>query len=156
MANEIIWLSSASFASSDPTLVISYPPKLHADTRVRASQAGDFKWVVMPLVLSSKVEISAVHVCYQLTNTASFISQTRLSEMQAPPNGLVKHDDPTNLFSTSPTCYVSTVSGGYKPQGATTLSLRLKFGNTSDVIHLGAVGLELMPISGNTGKKGNS
>ena len=42
MANEIIWLSSASFASSDPTLVISYPPKLHADTRVRASQAGDF------------------------------------------------------------------------------------------------------------------
>jgi hypothetical protein len=108
--------------------------------RVRTGQAGDLQWISLPLIVQENLKIKAVTVCYDLSDSGSFISQVRLSEETTPPTATVMHDDGTDLTSTSAECVESVVSD-YQPGGAVTLSLRLNFGDTADRIDIGAIGL---------------
>jgi Transposase len=137
---QTIWLSPTGFVTGDPTLQISYPSVSHPSTVITCTSPGDLKWVSIGLPLPQNITIHEVTVCYELSNAGSFISQVRLVEMSTPNQGLVRHDDPTDLKSTSPTCYNSKVVG-FTPSVAIILELRLKFRNTSDEIRLGAVGV---------------
>ncbi len=96
----------------------------------------------MGLHLPPNVQIEQVIICYEVTNSRSFIAQTRLAEMTTPDHANVVHDDPTHLTNTAPTSYNSVISGP-SPTGAVTLELRLDFQHTNDQILLGAVGVNI-------------
>lgn len=142
MSTKTLWLSPTDWVSGDPALRINYPSAAHPATEITATAPGDLKWVFTSLRLPSAILIKTIQVCYQLSNRRSFISQVRLEEMLAPDRALVRHDDPTDLLNTVPTCYVSRV-GAYRPEGAVTLALRLNFANPNDKITLGSVGVEV-------------
>ena len=143
------WLSPTDFVTGDESLRIAYPSVTHPAVEVKATTAGDLKWISLGLKIAPFREIIAVHVCYQLSNSRSFISQIRLAEMQTPDHAVVHHDDGTELISTQPTCYRSPLSTAYRPDGAVLLELRLNFQvdpqtqKVVDTITLGAVGLEV-------------
>lgn len=128
---ETIWLSPTAYVTGDPSLRISYPFVSHPNTIVTSQTTGDFKWISMGLPLPSNVKIYEVIICYLVSNPQSFISQVRLTEMGTPDQAIVRHDDPTDLKSTSPECYTSKV-GGLVPTAAVTLALRLNFQNEND------------------------
>jgi len=111
--------------------------------RVMSTVPGDLKWISLPLPIPTNLKIKKVTVCYEVSDPlSSFISQVRLSEEKEPPTATVVHDDPTDLKMTGPTCYESIV-GSLRPQGAITLSLRMNFGDASDHIDIGAIGVLL-------------
>ena len=114
---ETTWLSQTDFVMGDSPLVISYPSVSRPITIVTCTAPGDFKWISMGLGLPSNIRIESVTICYEISNPnpqtppTSFISQVRLVEMDTPDQAIVRHDDPTDLKSTSPECYTSKVSG---------------------------------------------
>jgi hypothetical protein len=138
---QTIWLSPIDFVTGDPTLGISYPWAAHPSALVTCNAPGDLKWVSMDLKPPPDLQIEEVDICYQVSNSRSFISQVRLTEMTTPNQARVIHDDPGHLTSTTPTTYTSAVAA-LVPSGAVNLELRLNFQNTSDVILLGAVGIK--------------
>src|SRR5262245_59865343 len=104
-----IWMSPTDYVTGDPTLVISYPFMAHPSTIVTCTAPGNFKWIWLGLRLPPNASIEAITICYQISNPnpqispQSFISQVRLLEMGTPDKVTVRHDDPTDLKSTSPT-----------------------------------------------------
>lgn len=139
-----IWLSPTDFVSGDPTLKTRYPSVSSPNTTVTCTSPGDLKWVSVGLRLPQNVKIEEIMVCYQVSNSQSFISQIRLVEMNTPNKATVIHDDGTDLRSTSPICYTSPVGGKVPSPGtAVTLALRLTFQNANDKIMLGAVGVKI-------------
>lgn len=112
---------------------------------VFATAPGDFQWISIPVTVPSDVQINSVTLCYQLSNAASYISQIRLIEMTAPPTASIQLDDPTDLTSTTSTC-ITSAPAGLVPAGTITLSLRLNFASTTDVITIGGVGLNTSPV----------
>jgi parallel beta-helix repeat protein len=145
---ETIWLSPTEYVTGDPSLEISYPFVSHPSTIITCTAPGDFKWVSMGLRLPQNVSIEEIIICYQVSNKQSFISQVRLSEMGAPDQALVIHDDGTDLQSTMSTSYSSKVGGKIPTPGtAVTLALRLNFKNTTDQIMLGAVGVKIQSLT---------
>lgn len=147
MTTEILWLSPTDFVTGDDSLRINYPSVTHPAVEIKATAPGDLKWVSLGLKIPPFHEINAIHVCYQLSNSRSFISQVRLAEMRTPDQALVRHDDGTDLLSTAPACYRSQLVTSYRPGGAVLLELRLNFGNVADTITLGAIGVELLPCA---------
>lgn len=143
MSTETLWLSPTDFVTGDKSLRITYPSVTHPAVEVKATAPGDLKWISLGLKIPPFHEISAVQVCYQLSNSGSFISQIRLAEMRTPDQAVVRHDDGTDLLSVQPTCYRSQLATGYRPDGAVLLELRLNFQNAVDTITLGAVGVEV-------------
>src|SRR5262249_47494194 len=105
-------------------------------------------WISLGLPLPPNVSVEAVTICYQISNpdpqtpATSSISQVRLVEMNTPDQAIVRHDDPTELKSTSPVCHTSKVSE-LVPSAAVTLTLRLNFQSLTDQILLGAVGVNI-------------
>ncbi len=142
MPTKTLWISPTDWVTGDPVLRINYPSVAHPATEITTTARGDLKWVSLALRLPPCTEIKTVRVCYQVSNPRSFISQVRLTEMTTPDLALVRHDDPTDLTSVDPTCYVSAVTN-LRPEGAMTLALRLNFGHRTDKIVLGAVGIDL-------------
>jgi len=139
---ETIWFSPTAYVSGDPSLQLSYPYVLHPATEVKCSSPGDLKWIYMDLPLPLGAKIEAVNLCYQVSNPRSFISQIRLTEMSTPDTAYVRHDDPTDLTSTRPACYMSKVGGGgFVPKSAVMLQLRLNFQDPTDKITLGGLSI---------------
>src|SRR5690348_9887566 len=143
---QTLWFSPTEYTSGDPTLQLSYPFLGHPGTMVTCTAPGDLKWVALGLRLPPNVKLTEVMLCYQLSNPRSFISQVRLSEMSTPDQAFVRHDDATDLTSTSPATYHSKVNS-FAPTAAVTLELRLNFQNPADQIVLGAVGITLQPTA---------
>jgi hypothetical protein len=89
---------------------------------------NDLQWINIPLNGLAEGNISGVTVCYQIVGKGagaiSYISQVRLDEMSLPNSAMVKMDDPTDLKSTTPTCYTAKANN-YYVKGTTTLSLRI-------------------------------
>jgi len=141
---QTIWISPASYVSGDHTLEITYSFVSQPCTVIRCTNSGDLKWLTMGLPLPPDTQVEQVIIYYQLSNPQSFISQIRLVEMTTPDHVLVRHDDPTDLKSTTATSYVSAVTG-LIPNAALMLELRLTFANTTDQIMLGAVGIVFRP-----------
>ena len=141
---QVIWLGPTEYVTGDRSLRIEYPSVNHPGAIVTSKIAGDFKWISMSLRLPENATLEEVIVCYQVSHARSFISQLRLSEMGMPDHALVRHDDPTDLKSTTPARYSSRVPDiATAPGAATMLELRLNFQNTADRIYLGAVGVRL-------------
>ena len=149
MNSGTVWISPTEFITGDPALKISYPLISLPAVEIRATKLSEPKWIELGLTLPPHIEITAVRVCYQLTNKSSFISQIRLIEMQTPGRALIRHEDPKDLRSTDSTCYVSELHEPCKPKGAVTLALRLDFHRGTDKIILGSVGIDVTsPDSG--------
>jgi hypothetical protein len=137
---DTIWFSPTAYVTGDPSLQISYPYVAHPATEVKCSSPGDLKWIYMDLPLPLGAKIEAVNLCYQVSNPRSFISQIRLTEMSTPNTAYVRHDDPTDLTSTRPACYVSKVAS-FVPKSAVMLQLRLNFQDSADKITLGGLSI---------------
>ncbi len=139
-----IWLSPTDYVTGDPALQIEYPSVSHPSTIVTSETTGDLKWISLSLRLPEDTIIEEVIICYQVSNARSFISQLRLAEMGTPDHVLVRHDDPTDLQSTTPARYSSLVPGVVPARGtAMMLELRLTFQDTEDRISFGAVGVRV-------------
>lgn len=141
-----VWHSPLTFTSDDPNL--SVRPSFSPATALLVSPAatGDLQWIHLGLVVPSNVQIDSVIVYYQLTNSASFISQTRLTLMNGPDAAVVQLDDPTDLTSTDPSRF-ATSAGGLVATGTITLGLRLNFADTGHSIEIGAIGLVVQPLT---------
>lgn len=88
--------------------------------------------------------IKGVRICYELSNTRSFITQIRLAQVQDPPaTALVLLDDGTNHTAQGPICVDSMPCNVDPTKGPLLLSLRVNFGNTADRIVVRGVGLHL-------------
>ena len=112
---------------------------------------GGNKVVWMALQSPPGYEIVGVRVCYEYTNSRSFISQIRIAQVQDPPEeALVLLDDATNLLNRGPICVDSAKpSNVVKPNaGPLLLDLRVDFGNISDKIVIRGLGLLLKKHGG--------
>lgn len=116
---------------------------------VRAKQpigeSDHVQWVQLDLPVPTGAaarRITGVEVCYQI-NTASpgatYITQTRLTEMTTPDQAPIRLDDATNRTDRGPACYA--VATSISPVGSIVLHIRVIFGNTKDEIVLGAARL---------------
>lgn len=113
--------------------------KVTAKAPVAESQ---FQWLLVPMSMPEG-RVTGVQVCYQVVTGkpgSTYISQVRLTRTTLPASALVIHDDPTNLTSTTPVCYLSKAS--VTVAGTTTLALKMVFGGTEDVIRIGGIELQ--------------
>ena len=119
----------------------SSPSTAIAVTSSTVVNETDFQWVLLGLTVPHRTKVKAVVVCYQILGAASsYISQVRLTEMTMPNTAFVKHDDATNLTSTSPVCYKSTATG-FRVRGTITLELKMVIGSQGDKILVGGISL---------------
>ena len=97
------------------------------------------------LPLGGFVRVVGVRVCYELTNSRSFITHIRLAQVQDPPStALVLLDDATDQTNVGPVCVNTTPVVRIDPNtGSLLLSLRLYYGDTSDKIAIRGLGLIL-------------
>jgi len=108
------------------------------------AQGGGNKVVQTALQVPPGFDIVSVRVCYENSNSRSFISQTRLAQVQNPPSSaIVLLDDPTHLNGAGPHCVDSQSTLAKPENGSVLLDLRLNFADTSDKIVLRAVGINL-------------
>ena len=131
--------------SGPPSLLAVTPdPSPSTVLRVTAKDSvgeKQFQWVLIPMSMPTG-SITAVQLCYQIVTAkpgSTYISQTRLTRTTVPASALVIHDDPTNLTSTTPVCYVS--KAGTEVAGTTTLALKMVFGSPDDAIRIGGIEL---------------
>ena len=155
----IMWLNHLDLLPGDPSVQTSYA-YLRSLTgglnglNIKSTTTGDTgipggnKVVAMGAPTIPGYTIVGVRVCYELSGSKSYITQIRLSQLQNPPSSaLVMLDDGTDLTNKGPVCVTSKPTSIDPQKGAVRLSLRLNFGNTSDVIVIRAVGLILKPKS---------
>ena len=133
-------LGNTIWVSGDSRLTLEMPSVHHPYLKVTSSEAGDFQWIEasIPFVWGSKIK--GIYICYQTPDTGTYISQIRLADYILPSPHYVRHDDPTDLFSTTGACYFSHV-GDYTPAGAVNLSLRLNFAHAGDEIQIGGLAI---------------
>jgi hypothetical protein len=143
---EWLVLPTTGFVSGDPDLTLTMPFVLQPNLSVKSRVAADLKWieVSVPFISPLPSPFDGVVVCYSAPNQGTFISQIRLAEYIGPAFATVKHDDGTDLTSTTDTCFFSPVAN-YTPAGAVNLSLRLNFANPAHIINIGAVVLHFKP-----------
>jgi hypothetical protein len=108
---------------------------------------GGNKVVQMALDLPPQpagITIRAVRVCYESANTASYISQIRIAEVQNPPSSaIVRMDDATPLNAVGPTCVNSKATSITVGSNPLLLSLRFSFNSTADAIVIRGLGVIL-------------
>jgi hypothetical protein len=137
-------LAAVAVGPAGPPSMLAVSPHSSPSTALKVTatspvKENDFQWVLLGLTVPSVV-IKGVKVCYAITTESeTYISQVRLTQMTTPDSALVVHDDGTNLTSTSPTCYTSSTKVEVK--GTITLALKMVFGSTSDVILIGGIAL---------------
>jgi hypothetical protein len=136
--NKKLALNGNSLNSGDPSLKLDFPWTAHPSIQITTTSQGDLKWVFLTLPVNVGSKIDSVTIYYQNSSTSSFISQIRLTNQTTPDFATVVHDDGTDLHSTSPTSFTSSVSG-VVVEGSIILELRLFFASTSDMIKIGAI-----------------
>ncbi len=154
----IMWINHLDFLPGDPTVTTSFNAitsgvglglsgLIIKSTTTGEGTEAEKKVVEKGLQVSPGFLISGVRVCYELSNTTSFISQISLAQLQDPPvTALLVLDDPTDLTNSVPICADSAAPSTLidPSQGAVRLSLRVNFENTADLIVIRAVGLHLV------------
>jgi len=154
---ETMWVDHLVFLPGDPSVQTSFNAVnsgvggglsgliIKSSTLGDEAEGGGNKVVETALEVPPGFDIVSVRVCYENSNPRSFISQTRLAQVQNPPStALVLLDDPTHLNAAGPTCVNSQTTLVDPAKGSVLLSLRLNFGDTSDKIVVRAVGLNLI------------
>jgi hypothetical protein len=151
-----MWIDHLVFLPGDPSVKTSYNAVnsgvggglsgliITSSTVGDQAQGGGNKVVETALEVPPGFDIVSVRVCYENSNTRTFISQTRLAQVQNPPStATVILDDPTHLNAAGPVCVNSQPTLVKPGKGSVLLSLRLSIADTSDKIVLRAVGLNL-------------
>jgi hypothetical protein len=151
-----MWIDHLVFLPGDPSVKTSFNAVnsgvggglsgliITSSTLGDQAQGGGNKVVETALEVPPGFDIVSVRVCYENSNTRTFISQTRLAQVQNPPStATVLLDDPTHLNAAGPVCVNSRPTLVKPGKGSVLLSLRLSFADTSDKIVLRAVGLNL-------------
>jgi hypothetical protein len=154
---ETMWIDHLVFLPGDPSVQTSFNAVnsgvgsglsgliITSSTLGDEAEGGGNKVVETALEVPPGLDIVSVRVCYENSNPRSFITQTRLAQVQNPPStALVLLDDPSHLNAAGPVCVNSQTTLVDPAKGSVLLSLRLNFGNTSDKIVLRAVGLNLI------------
>lgn len=93
-------------------------------------------------------EVIGVRLCYQLSNTRSFVTQIRLAqvERETPLRAVVRLDDGKDLRARASTCVDSRKTSIDPKAGDLLLSLRVNFQNTGDQIRIHSVGLYTVDV----------
>lgn len=151
-----VWIDHLVFLPGDPSVNTSFNAVnsgvggglsgliITSSTVGDQAQGGGNKVVETALEVPPGFDIVSVRVCYENSNTRTFISQTRLAQVQNPPSSAtVLLDDPTHLNAAGAVCVNSQTTLVKPAKGSVLLSLRLSFADTSDKIVLRAVGLNL-------------
>ena len=154
---ETMWIDHLVFLPGDPSVQTSFNAVtsgvggglsgliITSSTLGDEAEGGGNKVVETALEVPPGFDIVSVRICYENSNPRSFITQTRLAQVQNPPStALVILDDPTHLNAAGPVCVNSQTTLVDPAKGSVLLSLRLNFGDTSDKIVLRAVGLNLI------------
>lgn len=154
---ETMWIDHLVFLAGDPSVQTSFNAVnsgvggglsgliITSSTLGDEAEGGGNKVVETALEVPPGFDIVSVRICYENSNPRSFITQTRLAQVQNPPGtALVLLDDPTHLNAAGPVCMNSQPTLVDPAKGSVLLSLRLNFGDTSDKIVLRAVGLNLI------------
>jgi len=155
----IMWTNHLDFLAGDPSVKTSFNAVtsgvggglsgliIESTTVGEDAEGGGNKVVEKGLQVPPGFLISGVRVCYELSNSRSFISQIRLAQVQDPPSlASVLLDDATDLTNAGPVCVNSTdLTTPIDPsKGAVRLNFRVNFGDVTDRIVLRAVGLNLL------------
>jgi hypothetical protein len=152
-----MWIDHLVFLPGDPSVQTSFNAVnsgvgsglsgliITSSTLGNQAQGGGNKVIETALEVPPGFDIASVRICYENSNPRSFITQTRLAQVQNPPSAAdVLLDDPTHLNAAGPVCVDSQTASVKPAKGSVLLSLRLNFGDTSDKIVLRAVGLNLV------------
>jgi|GEM_PF-3513562 len=152
-AQQTIWYSPLNLIgqSNELNIIPSLFTNLNA-AEITSTSFGSDLAVLVGLNLNSNQKIDSVIICYQLSNSASFISRVRLTEMTNPDASSVIFDDDTGLTSINATRYAGYM-GGFVVNGAITLILFLNFANPGDVIYIGAIGVVVSPVTTSLGNE---
>jgi hypothetical protein len=156
----LMWIDHFSFLPGDASVQTSFNSTtsgigggltalvIGSTTTGENANSGGNKDVQRSLEVPPGYTIKSVRVCYELTNSRSFISQIRLAQIEpTPSSALVNLDDATDQTATGPVCVNSAATNVDASGGAVLISLRVNFGNTGDKIALRAVGLNLAPTA---------
>jgi hypothetical protein len=151
-----MWIDHLVFLPGDPSVQTSFNAVnsgvgsglsglvITSSTIGNEAQGGGNKVVETALEVPPGFDIVSVRVCYENSNPRSFITQTRLAQVQNPPTtATVLLDDPAHLNAAGPVCVNSKPTAVEPAKGSVLLSLRLNFADTNDKIVLRAVGLNL-------------
>ncbi|HTC93683.1 MAG TPA: hypothetical protein VK699_09535 [Terriglobales bacterium] len=154
---QTMWIDHLVFLPGDPSVQTSFNAVnsgvggglsgliITSSTLGDEADGGGNKVVETALEVPPGFDIVSVRVCYENSNPRSFITQTRLAQVQNPPStALVLLDDPTHLNAAGPVCVNSQPTLVNPAKGSVLLSLRVNFGDTTDKIVLRAVGLNLV------------
>jgi len=145
-----MWINHLDLLPGDPSVLTSFNAVQSGGLVVRSTTTGEIaqgggnKVVHTALQVPPDFLIKRVRVCYELSNSRSFISQIRLSQLQNPPSqAIVKLDDGTDHTNPGPVCVASADTTVDPGLGAVGLDLRVNFGSTADSIVVLALGLVL-------------
>jgi hypothetical protein len=152
----VLWINHLGFLAGDPSVTVSFNAVnsnvggglsgliIESSTTGAFAQGGGGKGVETGVEVPPGYLIKGVRLCYELSNSRSFVSQVRLAQLQNPPStALVLLDDPTNLTNPGPVCVNSQPTSVDPGAGGVRLSLFVDFGDTSDRIVIRGVGLIL-------------
>jgi hypothetical protein len=155
----LMWINHFDLLPGDPSVFTSFNAissgvgggltglVIQSNTTGEIAQGGGNKVVHMGLQVPPNYTIRRVRVCYELSNSRSFISQIMLAQVADPPDhATVILDDGTDLTDPGPVCVASADTSVDPSLGAVHLSLRVNFGSTSDRIVIRALGLGLRRV----------
>ncbi len=155
---EVMWINHLDLLPGDPSSTTSFNAinsgvggglaglVIGSSTTGDTAPSGGNKVVWMGTQVPPGFIITGVRTCYELSSARSFITQTRLAQMQDPPSSaVVQMDDGTDLNAAGPVCVDSQPASVDPARGEVLLSYRVNFGATSDRIVVRAVGLRLAP-----------
>ncbi len=149
------WINYLGFLSGDSGTTVSYNAVNSgvgtglAGLIVQSNTVGDIatgggnKVISTGLQVPPGYNVNGVTVCYESTNSNTYIDQVRISQLQSTPStAVVLLDDKTGPIS-GPTCVNTSPTSINATSGQLTLDLRINTNSTSDKIVVRGVGLEL-------------
>jgi hypothetical protein len=155
----LMWLNHFDLLPGDPSVSTSFNAissgvgggltalVIRSNTTGEIGEGGGNKVVHMALEIPPGYVIKRVRVCYELSNSRSFISQIRLSQIADPPDHAdIVLDDATDRTAPGPVCVASAETTVDPSLGAVLQDLRVNFGDTADRIAIRALGLRLRKV----------
>ena len=136
------WHNATELMPQDSNVIIT--PGTSANSMDVKMDIVDTRFIVLPLTLPSDRFVRSITICYQTTSANTFITQISLTRMTTPTASIPFLDDLTDLASTTPTCYTSTVTTAppnYAPDAAINLLIRVTAGSTTETITIGGIGI---------------
>ena len=152
-----MWIDHLALLAGDPSVKTSFDAVnsgvgsglsgliIQSSTIGDTAQGGGNKVVETAVEVPPGFKVTGVRVCFENSNTRSYINQIRLAQVQNPPaTASVLLDDATKLNANGPVCVDSQPPASIDPaNGPLLLSLRLYFDSTADKIVVRGLGLHL-------------